>query len=97
MKLLSSLKSACVRGFEKSKKFFGVAIGVVLALAGSTSEAALTGLDVVKEGATGNVEFAPEALAQPVADAIMSTAKWVGVIALIVIGVYVVIKMIRGR
>ncbi len=86
--------------FEKAKSVaMTVAVGAVVALGSLVSanaQAVDEGLGIVTKEAGAAPVFHPEALANPIIDAVISTAKWGALIALVGIGIYIIIRMFKG-
>ncbi len=58
---------------------------------------AIQSLEIVSKNATsGNVEFHPETLAEPIIDAIIAAVKYGSVIVLVVLGVYLIYRFFKG-
>ena len=56
------------------------------------------GLDIITKNATTGVpEFHPDAMANPIIDAVIDTAKWGALVALVFIGLYIIIRMFKGK
>lgn len=85
--------------FSKFAKRSALAAGVVTGLVhGASSYAAGEGLAIVaKDDTTGAVTFSPDALANPIIDAVIECAKWGALVALVFIGVYIILKMFKGK
>ena len=83
---------------EKSKKLVVAVVATVAVCFTGVVHAAGEGLAIVaQDGTSGAITFAPEALASPIIDAAIATAKWGALVALVFIGIYIIVKMFKGK
>lgn len=82
---------------KKAVAFVAVAVAYCTALATYAQEST-GGLAIVTKESDGSVSFDPSVMASPMIDTVISCVKWGALIAFIVIGAYIVIRLIsRGH
>ena len=81
---------------NKFKMLTAVVVGSLVSSAVFAEEVAGGLAIVTKDAVTNAVTFSPEVLATPIIDAVLKTAKWGALIALIGIGIYIIVKMFKG-
>ncbi|MEI7504258.1 MAG: hypothetical protein WCJ61_13340 [Paludibacter sp.] len=82
----------------KKLKFVTCMVVGALVSSAAFAEEAAGGLAIVTKDATTNaVIFAPDVLALPIIDAVLKTAKWGALVALIGIGIYIIVRMFKGK